>query len=125
MRTIFKLSLIFLTLSFTATAQNVTFKRVESNSGQMVAECETYPTGCRYITLLVENNPLPAGVEVDDNGNVAVPANTSVAVSINIDTKRRKLFKGLKTGSTYYVYYVVVNTKGASGVSDGKSMLCG
>ena len=108
-----------------ATAQNVTFKRVENQSGQMVAECEKYPNDCKFITFLVENNELPAGIVVDDAGNVFIPSGLTVAISINIDTKRKKLFKGLNTGSNYYVYYVVVNTKGASGISDGKKMLCG
>ena len=107
------------------TPQNVTFKRVENNSGQMVAECETYPTICNYITLLVENNSLPAGVTVDDAGNITLPKGLTIDVSININAQRKKLFKGLTTGSTYYVYYVVVNSKGASGISAGKSMLCG
>ena len=107
------------------TAQNITFKRVENQSGQMVSECEAYATGSKYITFLVENNELPAGIEVDDAGNILIPSALTVAISINIDTKRRKTFKGLNSGSTYYVYYVVVNTKGSSGISDGKKCLCG
>ena len=108
-----------------ATPQNVTFKRIENNSGQMVAECELYGTGYRYISFLVENNPLPAGVLVDDAGNITIPAGVTVAIVVNVSLQRKKLFKGLTPGSNYNVYYVVVNTKGVSGVSASKTMMCG
>jgi len=108
-----------------ATPQNVTFKRIENNSGQMVAECELYGTGYRYISFLVENNSLPAGVLVDDNGNITIPAGVTVDIVINVSLQRKKLFKGLTPGSNYTVYYVVLNTKGASGISAGKTMMCG
>lgn len=108
-----------------ATPQNITFKRIENNSGQMVAECELYGTGYRYISFLVESNPLPAGVLVDDNGNITIPAGVTVDVVINVSLQRKKLFKGLTPGSNYTVYYVVLNTKGASGISAGKAMMCG
>ena len=91
----------------------------------MVAECELYGNGYRYISFLVENNPLPAGVLVDDNGNITIPAGVTVDIVINVSLQRKKLFKGLTPGSNYNVYYVVVNTKGASGVSAGKTKMCG
>jgi hypothetical protein len=108
-----------------ATPQNITFRRVENNSGQMVAECELYGTGYRYISFLVENSSLPAGVLVDDNGNITIPAGVTVNIVINVSLQRKKLFKGLTPGSNYNVYYVVVNAKGASGISAGKAMMCG
>jgi hypothetical protein len=107
------------------TPQNVTFKRVENQSGQMIAECEAYPSTCNFITLLTENNPLPASVVVDTTGNITIPNGATMDIVINANKLRRKLFTGLTTGSTYYVYYIIINSKGASSISEGKKMLCG
>lgn len=92
----------------------------------MIAECELYAgSGYRYISFLVENSPLPTGITIDDNGSVTIPAAQTKDIVVNVNNQRKKVFKNLNTGSTYYVYYAVLNAKGVSGISDGKAMLCG
>lgn len=107
------------------TPEQVIFKRIENQSGEMVAECELYSGGdYKYIAILIENSPLPTGIGVDDRGSISVPRGLMIPVVINANCQRQKVFKGLNSGSTYYMYYVVLNDKGASGISAGKAMLC-
>ena len=86
-------------------------------------ECETYEDGVNYICIMLAGMFLPDGFTVNNQGLITIPPCTT-AIYIDASKQRKKKFTGLTSGVRYYFYYVVVNTAGASVISNVKIITC-
>ena len=86
-------------------------------------ECEVHDDGDSYICVMLAAMFLPAGFIVNNQGLITIPPCTA-AIYIDASKQRKKKFTGLTSGVRYYFYYIVVNTAGASVISNVKIITC-
>ena len=86
-------------------------------------ECEAYEDGVNYICVMLAAMFLPTDFSVNNQGLITIPPCTT-AIYIDASKQRKKKFTGLTSGVRYYFYYIVVNTAGASVISNVKIITC-
>jgi len=103
-------------------AQTITVDR-SLPSGQIGAECESYTKAESFGCILSEGQLLTSAVSITPSGQLKLPTGTAT-VYFSLSRQRKKLFTGLTSNLTYYVYFYVVNAAGVSPLSEGKSVVC-
>ena len=102
--------------------------------GVLYAECENVPFATSYISILTANQPLPPNVALNAVGQIVFSDSGANAMNnenivsqgrIDINASRKKTFKNLVPGVTYYVAFVAINSAGVSGISLSVGLLCG
>ena len=94
-------------------------------AGELVTTCAKVEYGKHYGCIMVTGAPLPAGIVVDGNGRIALPAGTLPNTLVfDLNDQREKHFTDLIHDTTYYFYYYAVNAKGVGPLSEVVSMVC-
>ena len=114
----------------------VSVKRGEA-SGILIAECENQSVAISYGCIVTVNQPLPANVVLNANGQLifsdtepSPPAGTMalstalISGLIDFNPGRKKKFKNLIPGLTYYFVFYAANATGVSPFSESKSIMC-
>jgi len=105
-----------------AQAQTITVDR-NMPAGQISVECEAYTDKETYGCILSEGQALTSAISITPSGQLKLPTGTNT-VYFSFSQQRKKLFTGLTSNLTYYVYFYVVNAAGVSPLSEGKSVVC-
>ncbi len=103
----------------------LSLKRINDATNQLVSDCGTYPPDCYFLGILTEGFPLPHEFTVDEYGNIKFPPTTNFKIFINSGKIGKKTWKNLKSGGTYYCYYLVTNRHGMSLLSNEAKNICG
>lgn len=98
---------------------------IRSHGYELTADCDVNPLAESYGAMLVEGRPLPVGFFITPEGQFKMDAATMNGITYYIDLHktRRKVFKPLKAGVTYYVYYWAVNAAGIGPLSEAVSKM--
>ena len=104
---------------------NLSLKRVNDASNELVSDCSTYPSDCFFVGILTEDSPLPDGFHADETGQITIPPNFKVEFFQHFGNKGKKVWKNLITGKTYYCYYFIINRHGMSAISNVAKNTCG
>lgn len=105
----------------------VTLER--GSSRELIADCTPTDGAMFNGAILVANEELPVGIVISDGGQIVVeeegPVSAAAASEIkfilDLNKGRKKSFKNLQVGVTYYVYFWATNTAGVSILSEGVS----
>lgn len=107
-------------------------------SGELFAECETQSGAVWYGAILTSGEPIPVNVQIDGSGQLVLvgdePATASATVAsatanptnvvFDFNTSRKKRFKGLLPGATYYLTMFASNASGVGSLSFSVSAMC-
>jgi hypothetical protein len=107
-------------------------------SGELVAECETQSGTVWYGAILTSGEPIPVNVQIDGSGQLVLvgdePATASATVTsatgnptnvvFDFNPTRKKRFKGLLPGVTYYLTMFASNASGVGSLSIPVSAMC-
>jgi len=94
-------------------------------AGELITTCEKIDNARHYGCIMVAGAVLPAGVVIDGNGRVVLPAGTLPNTLVfDLTDQRKKNFTDLVHDTTYYFYYYAVNAKGVGPLSEAVSMVC-
>ena len=106
-------------------------------SGTILAECENQAVALSYTCIVTVNKPLPADVKLNDAGQlvfansepkppgeVAALNTASISGFVDFNPGRKKTFKNLIPGTTYYFLFFASNATGVRSFSESKSIMC-
>ena len=109
-------------------------------SGQLLAECENQKMVDAYVCIMSVGEPLPDGAGITEGGQLTVgdamvtpkpeegePEVKSlgkVVAVFDFNKTRKKKYKGLTPGTTYWFYFFGINSAGVGDLSQGKSIVC-
>ncbi|MGE0635278.1 MAG: hypothetical protein AB7G44_17455 [Bacteroidia bacterium] len=102
---------------------SVTLKRGDSR--ELISECGVVKDAEYYGAILSIGKPLPQGFYLPEWGQIRIHTkNTAMAeldFILDVSKLRKKSFRNLQAGVTYYVYYWAGNAKGVSPLSNAVS----
>ncbi|MGE0638452.1 MAG: hypothetical protein AB7G44_03700 [Bacteroidia bacterium] len=108
-------------------AQPVGVTLERGSSRELIADC-TPADGVMFNgAVLIANHELPENITISDGGQIVVEDDGTVTPSsaasgiqyiLDLNKGRKKSFKNLQVGVTYYVYFWAANTAGVSILSE-------
>jgi len=97
--------------------EGVTLYREKKTVGQLTSDCGKLANGSHSLAILCEANPLPEGTTLV-NGILVFPTAITFKISLDLNMQKKRVWTGLTAGVVYYCYYIVINSHGASGLSN-------
>ena len=92
--------------------------------GEMLALCDSVGNNHKY-GCIVSDLLLPAGVIINDGGQLKIPSGTLANIIFDLNQSRFKQFRGLVSGTMYYFYFFIINAAGVSTLSAVVPLRCG
>jgi len=111
-----------------------------ASSGVLLAECATQDNTVSYGCILTANYPLEGNVIMNEKGQLLflddsdpknpnesaiTPLQIMIQGVFDCNPGRKKEFKNLNPGTTYYVVFYAANSAGVSEFSKTVSLMCG
>ena len=95
----------------------------DTPTGEIHTFCDVQDKNTSYLCIICEGGPLAAGITFNKSGQVKIPP-CLITIYQSINHQRQKEFTGLTPGVTYYIYFITINTAGASPISLPTIVLC-
>ena len=87
------------------------------STGKLDSNCEPFGINAVYGCIVSEGKPLPDGIDINDAGQLILPAGITNRIIFDFNTNRMKSFSGLTKGVDYYFYWFIMTTHGVSALS--------